>query len=373
VTYNEGVDASTVAATTTNTTPTRTRIVCSKLVIIFASLGVMATMLALVVTFVFDEIGQWSDWEGHTCDEYCENSHQCYVVEESQRPPVQQPVDAWTNLAYMFVGLIPLIMIRIDISTMVYCIVCTMVAISSFMFHASITIFWRDLDACFMYTLFTTLVFHGLRAVFGISWKFLVVPFLAWMAILPFVKSRMDEAHLGSNVVNFFQLCCICILMTILALARIRGILNGTIPTRHNNRSSRCFAIIEAILIPIIPGIIHACAIMVWTQDANKSWCNPESSFQWHGVWHVLTSFVSLLIWLYFDLNHLSDILTRRSTNFDDNVDKQNKDERRATTSDSTEQFQLGDESEFQIHEASISHTVTEEQARHTEQGIEMC
>lgn len=269
-------------------------------------LGIIAVIL--VVEVARDDSSPWADYEGHNCTEYCENSHMCdHTMEE--RPAVQQPYNAWSNLAYLFAGLIPITMIRCDISTIVYLITATLIGISSFMFHASLTEYWRALDSAFMFPYFATLTFHGIHAVFGVAWKWLAIPMVVMIFITPAVKPILDKAGLGSGILNSVQFFCIALMVAVLVVGRIFN----TLLRKNLSVLKRTFLMARAMFLPCIPGIMYLTGIEVWKKDVSKTWCDPEGALQWHAVWHTLTAFASLFVWLYFDRNRLSDIRKERA------------------------------------------------------------
>jgi hypothetical protein len=267
---------------------------------------------ALIMEIILPEEGQWSDMRSHTCDEYCENSHMCdHTMKE--RPTVQQPVNAYSNLAYIWCGIVPLIFLRVDLSTIMYFLASSLLAISSFMFHASISKLWMQMDGASMYTYGSVLIFHGLHCVLNVSWKFLALLQVALLIIIPIVRPKIT---IESELINSGQLIAVVILAVTLVLARLYRIINLGIARATREHLSCCAAFfsilgqsVRVIIIAFVPAILSGIATFVWMKDMNKDWCDPDSKMQWHGVWHCFTGFSSLWLWVFVDMNKLKDTL----------------------------------------------------------------
>jgi len=300
----------------------------------------VGVVFAIVMEVILPQEGQWSDMEGHRCEEYCENSNSCdHTMDE--RPTTQQPVNAYTNLAYIWCGLVPMIFLRVDLSTFMYFCASTILAISSFMFHASITKTWMWMDGASMYIYGASMIFHGIHAVFNVSWKILSIFMLALMVAMPIVRPKIT---VDNSLINSGQFVVVVILAAILVLARIYKIVvlalgkqrrrkkNGKANGTASSTSSCCrsaaiagsivWESCKVLVTVLIPALLAGFATFVWIKDSEKEeWCNPDSSLQWHGVWHVTTGFASLWIWLFFDFNHLKDILASSVCYVDDDDD----------------------------------------------------
>jgi len=255
--------------------------------------------------------GIWADQISYNCDEYCENSHQC-EHEMKERPTVQQPVNAWTNLAYLLVGLWP-ISNRLNTANVVFCLVNVYLCIGSFTFHASLSETWRKIDVAAMYTQLATIVGHGFHAVTNVAWGYILVPVLMLAVSLPFVKSDMDDSSLNSSkVVVIFVSLIICNVVVIVAykilqICRCKKGPNEEAAWRYDFYC-RVSAICKSVTVASMPGVVFIVAIVVNNKDTDRTWCKPDGAFQGHGLWHILTGLAALMLWEFFSQNKLADL-----------------------------------------------------------------
>ena len=200
----------------------RRRLFWRKYIVSLLITFIVGVIFALVMEVILPQEGQWSDHISHKCEEFCENSHMCdHTMEE--RPTVQQPVNAYSNMVYIWCGLVPLIFLRVDLSTIMYFCASAWLAIASFMFHASISKFWASMDGASMYTYGSVLIFHGLHCVFNISWGILTVLQVALFITMPLVRSMIT---IDSELIFSGQLVVVVILAVTLVFARIYKIIN---------------------------------------------------------------------------------------------------------------------------------------------------
>lgn len=282
---------------TVNATPQtqqpRFRIMTSfqcKLTLSLFIVGVLGTFLAITMEVILPKEGQWTGLESHHCNEFCENFDSCdHSMDE--RPTVQQPVNAYTNLAYMWCGIVPLLFFRVDLSTVMYFCSSMLLGVSSFMYHASISRLWLNMDSATMYTYICSLVMHGLFAVFGIPWRCLAPPLLTMIIAMPFIRPRIPVS-IGSAQINFAQVCLVALLCLALVVAQIYKIINHAY-ARRRFEGTPCFESIFDIIfqslkivgVALVPAIFCGIATVGWINDRGKRWCDPDSRFQWHGVW----------------------------------------------------------------------------------------
>ncbi|KAL3940083.1 MAG: hypothetical protein SGARI_001128 [Bacillariaceae sp.] len=173
--------------------------------------------------------------------------------------------------------------------------------------------FWMQMDGASMYTYGAVLIFQGFHAVFNISWMILAPVQVALLIAMPLVRPKIT---VDSELINSGQLIVVVLLATILVLVRLYKIINhGT--ARGKRDHLPCWGTFFSILwqsvrivsIAFVPAILSGFATIVWMQDMEKKWCNPDSAMQWHGVWHCFTGFSSVYLWLFYDFNKLKDIL----------------------------------------------------------------
>jgi len=284
-------------------------------VLTWAAFAVLTLIFVIVFCAILEE-GVWSGYDSRPCENYCENSHQC-DHNMSERPVIQQPVNAWTNLAYLLVGLWPLVRCGVDVRTVIFCFACAYICLGSFVFHASLTVFWMNMDVAGMFTVLTALVGHGFHVVTGISWRLLAIPVLAVAVAVPLVKKEMYKAGLGSDTWFKGSIILILILDLILVVARGRRIIQDI--DRSRTRRAKASEMARVVFTASLPLAMFALAVMIRSRDVSKEWCNPDSIIQGHGVWHILTAMAIHIIWRFFDRNRLAELLTPSRDSEDNN------------------------------------------------------
>lgn len=325
-----------------------------KLIVSLVLLLIIGSIFAIAVEVILPEEGQWAGLTSHRCEEFCESSHQCDHTMED-RPTVQQPVNAYTNLAYIYYGLVPMVFIRIDLSTFMYFCASTLLAIASFMFHASVSSFWAGMDGAYMFTYGMALIFHGIFVVFCVPYLVLAPILVALFVTIPLKRSQMK---IDLQLIMAGMFVVVVILVVILAMARIYMIVACQPKKKVSDTCTKiwrykAWQISIIIGVACVPAIISGVAFSVWYMDMSKEWCNPASAWQWHGVWHVFTGIASLWTWIFFDKNRLKEILsTSYPPTIDDRVQKGNlSKEGNPLVEASTEIFQSGETGEDNLYD----------------------
>ena len=266
----------------------------------------MAFAIGLGVVFwmILANHGHWALLEDYRCTAYCENSHKCNH-RMIDRAAIQQPVNAWTNLAYIFVGLWPIVMMRIDASTVAYLLSNLYFGISGFVYHASVSLTWQHMDVAGSYTLCICVVLQGVYAVTGISWKLLSVPLLGLAIMFAIVEVDLDETDRGPATMWLAFFGGGCVLGLILATVRLRAILREGLEAKAKRTKILMF-----ILEVASPVVLLAFASLLRAKDIEKTWCNPGYFLQGHALWQCLSAWATLLAWLFYDNNRLPDMIS---------------------------------------------------------------
>lgn len=290
-----------------------------KLMVIITTIAIVITAIVFHVVL---ETGVWADYnESLPCDAFCENSHAC-DHELEDRPAVQQPVNSWTNLGYFMVGLWPLVH-RFTLARLIFFLANTYLFVGSFGFHASLTRAWVQMDVSGMYTVLAAVICHGVHALTGMPWWILAPGVTIFGILLP---TYWFQGHAGAWLAPMVMMKrCLMILASLTALlvvARIVKIVrqppSSSSSTATTNTTkpqrSKWKQIVAVIGVAIFPAIIFGVAYWIWTQDKNKTWCNPQSMLQGHGAWHVLTAFATYFPWKFFDENRVWEMFATPST-----------------------------------------------------------
>lgn len=226
-----------------------------------AALGTAAVgLLAAVALGGLPNALVWSGLTPGDCAEYCEASTRCGPLAE--RAAVQQPLNAWSNLAFLFVGALAL---RRPVSALaaLFAVSCALLAAGSFLFHATITREMQWLDMVGTYAAIVAVIARGAVAAFGVRPAAAIAAALAADLLFAIFKWSIPST---------------------VALPLLLGVLAVPIArvTREGRRSLR------AALLPVL---LMAVALLFRQLDVAGIWCLPESRFyQGHALWHLLTA-----------------------------------------------------------------------------------
>ncbi|RIK99550.1 MAG: hypothetical protein DCC71_20215 [Proteobacteria bacterium] len=223
-----------------------------------ATLGVAAIVAAGFAALPSADV--WSRLTPGDCAEYCEAHTRCGAP--SARAAIQQPLNAWSNAAFLFVGLLawrrPLAPTRA-----LFAVSCALLAAGSFLFHASVTREMQWLDMAGTYAALVAVVARG--AVQAFDWPELPVVAAALAADAGFAlfKWRID-AHVA--------LPLLLLLASIPIAARVRA---GRLSVR----------------LALAPLGLFALAFALRQADVARVLCFPDSLlYQGHALWHVATA-----------------------------------------------------------------------------------
>jgi hypothetical protein len=269
-----------------------------KLALSFFITVLCGAIFAITMEILLPKEGEWTGFESHHCDEFCENYVRCnHTMDE--RPTIQQPVNAYTNLAYIWGGIVPLVFLRVDVSTSMYFCASVLLGISSFMYHSSITRVWQHMDSAHMYTYILALVMHGLFAVIGTPWRCLAPILLSMFIAMPFIRPKLPVS-VESAQINSAQVLLIVLLSLALVMAHIYRTINHSLARQkllqlsiHKSISYILRESSKVIATALVPAVLGVVATVGWTNDREKRWCDPDSIFQWHGIW-VSTRWIAL-------------------------------------------------------------------------------
>lgn len=230
-----------------------------------------AALVLAVLSFVLPTGSLYAGLPEARCDEYCEASTRCGPIAE--RPSIQQPLNAWSNLAYLFVGALAIARSR-SVGALLFGGSCAVLFLGSFLFHAALVRPFQWLDVMGMYLVMNALVARGVHDVLGVRWSRLVPGFALASAALGAYKWQLP---------------------TNLVLALQAAAVGATLFTEV--REGRLGA--RAALLPFV---LFGVAWCVRELDVRHVLCWPENVlYQGHALWHLLAAATLHALWLAYE------------------------------------------------------------------------
>ncbi len=199
----------------------------------------------------------WAAMTPADCTEYCERHTRCGPL--ATRPSVQQPLNSWSNAAFVFVGLLAL-RTRPRALAALFASSAVLLGIGSFLFHAAITRETQWLDMVGTYAAVVAVAAFAWHRV-GVPAPVAVALALVVDVLIAVFKWRIDA----------------WVALPLLVLA-------AAVPMALTVRAGRGSA--RAALLPL--GLLLI-AVALREADVRRVLCWPDSLwFQGHAVWHVL-------------------------------------------------------------------------------------
>ncbi len=209
------------------------------------------------------QLGSAEVWSGLTpgvCTEYCEANTDCGPP--ASRAAIQQPLNAWSNLAYLFVGILALRR-PLRVSALLFSASCAVLAVGSFLFHATVTTEFQWLDMVGTYAVLVAVVARGAIAAFGVTERIAIAA--AIVADLCFAVFKWQ--------INAF-----------VALPAL--IVAASVPMVIVVKAGRVGASVA-----LLPLLLMGAAFLFRQIDVAHIGCWPDSRvFQGHAMWHLLTA-----------------------------------------------------------------------------------
>lgn len=231
----------------------------------------LAGGVAWLVLAQLPSAGVWGGLTPGDCREYCEASLRCGSL--ADRAAVHQPLNAWSNLAYLFVGVLawrrPL-----RATAGLFLASCTLLAVGSFLFHAAVTREFQWLDMVGTYGVLVAVAARGWAVAFGLAEAVAVSGALALDVLIAVFKWRLDPY------------VALPALMGLVAVPMVRRVRGGRQSARH----------------ALVPLALFLAAFAFRQTDMGRQLCFPESAvFSGHALWHVLTAASLAGAWFFFD------------------------------------------------------------------------
>lgn len=203
---------------------------------------------------------------------------------------IVQPANAWSNLAFLVVGVLLAFLSRKEQNLLpkLFGPLAIFIGLASFMYHASYTFVGQMLDLLSMFLLISFILIVDLRRT---AWPF----FSTGNSIVLFIVLNIVSTAVMYfvRVIGGFN---IGILIFALQVALVL-ILEVYLLTK-SHFTSRMIYLLGALA-------IAAAGCVVWVYDYKRIWCDAATFhfINGHAVWHVLTAISLLFIYYHFRVN----------------------------------------------------------------------
>lgn len=250
--------------------------------------SLITAALAILFAIVW-HVDLWEGWSlgvAGTFAEFCERNRLKSII--------RQPANTWSNLAYLFYGLLCArlalydkkhqvqanLITRWPVISWVFGFTFVYLCFGSFFYHASLTRIGQHFDMAGTYALVAFPVMVNLARIYRHYAKTneaQLVPILIATSFAVFVLIFAFKWQLKGEV----------------ALpALIVGVIASTLWYHAISKSP------YQMLFGLLAIVSMAAAYFIWWQDRYKHWCEPESLLQGHALWHVLTGLGGFFVYL---------------------------------------------------------------------------
>jgi hypothetical protein len=230
----------------------------------------------------------WAAWQPATCMPdacFCEAIGTGFI---------RQPIDTWSNLVFVLVGLLIVedvlrpssnrsnLLAQRRTYGVVYAVAVILIGLGSWFYHASLTFVGQWFDVMGMYLLGTFMVLYccaRLRPLSSRTFALSYVLFNLALALSLIVVPELRRYLFG-----------LLLVATIALEVVIR---------RRSVTQIRTGFFIAALLIYVL-------AQLIWTLDLNHIVCDPTGLLQGHALWHILTATSAGLLYWYYRSENMS-------------------------------------------------------------------
>lgn len=247
--------------------------------------------LAVLASLYGDYFMLWKSFErSDVIIQFCEAMNFSGVI--------RQPVNTWSNLSYLLFGILLIdygikdfqkkdsdnLLTRFPSFTILWGISQVYVFIGSFTYHASATYFFQQLDMSGVLAACTIPLFYAIGRCFLVWRKRPTINFILFNHTLVIASIILLNLALAYFDLLLRELVGVFIGFTILFIG---------IPY--------CFYVIRATYRYFIFAMLFlTAAIICWFVDKERLFCNPESIFQAHAMWHILTTASLYFLYRFF-------------------------------------------------------------------------
>ena len=228
---------------------------------------------------------------------------------------IRQPIDTWSNLAFVLVGLLILedvlrpssarsnLLAQRRVYGIIYAVAALLIGLGSWFYHASLTFVGQWFDVMGMYLLGTFMVLYTIARLRPLSGRAFTLSYVLFNVALGFSLIVVPELRRYL----FGILLVVTIVLEVVIRYRSRGLpVSGATRRRAAGRSRKRSDYTDRLKPQlqnsyfIAALLIYVLAQIIWTLDLNHIVCDPVSVLQGHAVWHVLTALSAGLLYLYY-------------------------------------------------------------------------
>jgi hypothetical protein len=201
---------------------------------------------------------------------------------------IRQPANTWSNLAFIAVALGILwilyrnrtdrsnLLLSHPVYTWLFAFGCTLTGLGSFYYHASFTLMGQWFDMMGMYFSITFFTIYNIDRLYGIKPVKFISLYLATNLLLCLFLTAVPEVRR--------YLFAAFVLLFLASIFYTQNKLKTKINAKYLFWSMFSFGL----------------AFALWILDIKKIVCAPNSLWQLHSIWHLLTALSGLLIYLYY-------------------------------------------------------------------------
>lgn len=232
---------------------------------------------------------QWLGQPGMVALEFCEATHPGFI---------KQPVNTWSNLGFIIVGLFAAWQIvqgrfahkrNVLTRTVFYpaflCSLMVWLGPGSMAMHASTADVGGLLDMCSMYLVSTFLLAYAIVRLFKLGHGAFITIYIAGFAVSMFFfyyNVRLFDNDLGQMLLLIFIIYLFA-----------GGIMELLIILRHRGRAVWQWGLFSTIAMGM--------AFAIWNLGiTGRPYCHPDSLLQYHGVWHILNALAVYSLFRYY-------------------------------------------------------------------------
>jgi len=229
----------------------------------------------------------WAGWRPATC-----MPDRCFC-EPVRSGAIRQPVNTWSNLAFILTGLGVIGMGIHDLSQAsrsgtfnpmrhkfvypaVYGIVTILIGMGSIFYHMSLAFAGQVVDVLSMYLLTSFMLLYNLSRTRRMGNGAFVGLYLLLNVLLGYISIRVP------------------VLRRYIFVVLLVAVLTSELIVRRKRRPRMN----EAFLVAAIASLVMACS--AWILDVSRVVCAPDSLLQGHAMWHVFMAAVIGWMYLYY-------------------------------------------------------------------------